>query len=322
MKLIVSENKKKALLFIGLTFFFSWLIAILFYVSGGRLNMHVATAVLVLYMFVPMTMAIIVRKFVYKEPVKDLGISWILNRWFLVAWLLPACVAFATLGVSLLFPGIRYSPEMVGLFERFSSILTQEQIELLKKQFEASPIHPIWIALLQGLVAGITINAVAGFGEELGWRGFLQKELYYLGFWKSSAVIGIIWGIWHAPIIIQGYNYPQHPLAGVFMMTVFTLLLSPIFSYVSLKARSVIAAAVIHGSLNATAGIAIMVITGGNDLIIGITGLAGFIVLAFINISIFIKGEATLKTMEAVLLAGQEQIEFRPTNRRYAGKQR
>lgn len=283
------KNIKKSVLFVGLTFFFSWLIAISYYISGGRLGtMPQAIAVLLVYMFVPMLMAIIVQKFVYREPLKDLGISRKLNRWFLVAWLLPAGMAFATLGVSLLFPGVEYSPEMAGLLERFESVLTPEQMELLKRQIAASPVHPIWIALVQGLIAGITINAVAGFGEELGWRGLLQKELNYLGFWRSSAIIGIIWGIWHAPIIIQGYNYPQHPLAGVFMMTVFTLLLSPIFGYVRLKARSVIAAAIIHGSLNATAGLAIMVIKGGDDLTTGITGLAGFIVLAIVNIAIFV----------------------------------
>jgi hypothetical protein len=43
-----------------------------------------------------------------------------------------------------------------------------------------------WLALGQGLIAGATINAVAGFGEELGWRGFLYRELSFLGFWKSS----------------------------------------------------------------------------------------------------------------------------------------
>lgn len=150
------------------------------------------------------------------------------------------------------------------------------------------PIHPIWIGLAQGLIAGITINAVAGFGEELGWRGFLQKELGYIGFWKSSALIGIIWGVWHAPIILQGHNYPQHPIVGVFMMIVFCLLLTPIFSYVRLKAKSVIAAAIIHGSLNATAGLGIMVVKGGNDLLIGVTGVAGFIALAVINLFIFI----------------------------------
>lgn len=138
------------------------------------------------------------------------------------------------------------------------------------------------------MIAGITINAVAAFGEELGWRGFLQKELGYMGFWKSSAIIGIIWGFWHAPLILQGHNYPQHPVEGVFMMTVWTLLLSPIFSYIRIKARSVIAAAIIHGSLNATVGLAIMVVKGGSDLTIGVTGLAGFIVLAIVNLSIFL----------------------------------
>ncbi len=72
------------------------------------------------------------------------------------------------------------------------------------------------------------------------------------------------------------------------MMTIWCILLAPIFSYVRLKAKSVIAAAILHGSLNATAGLAIMVVKGGNDLLIGVTGLAGFIVLIIVNIGLFI----------------------------------
>lgn len=282
-------NIRKVLIFVVLTFLSSWLLAAGFYALGGRLNSPVAVVVLLIYMFMPMTMAIIVQKVIYKEPLKEpLGISFKPNRWFLVGWLLPPVVAFATIGVSLLLPGVEYSPGMAGFFERFGSALTPQQLEEAKRQLAALPIHVIWIALLQGLIAGITINAVAGFGEELGWRGLLQRELGYLGFWRSSALIGLIWGVWHAPIIIQGYNYPQHPLAGVLMMTIFTLLLSPIFGYVRLKAKSVIAAAIIHGSLNGTVGLAIMVIRGGNDLTVGVTGLAGFIVLAVANAGIFI----------------------------------
>jgi membrane protease YdiL (CAAX protease family) len=71
------------------------------------------------------------------------------------------------------------------------------------------------------------------------------------------------------------------------MMTIFTLLLSPIFGYVTLKARSVIAAAIAHGTLNGTAGIPLLVIAGGNDLTVGVTGLAGFVVLALVNLAIF-----------------------------------
>lgn len=141
---------------------------------------------------------------------------------------------------------------------------------------------------MQALVAGITINAIAGFGEELGWRGLLQKELAYLGFWKSNILIGLIWGVWHAPIILQGHNYPEHPETGIFMMIIFTLLLAPIFSYVRLKAKSVIPAAIAHGTLNATFALDLMVIRGGNDLTVGISGLAGFIALAIANLGLFI----------------------------------
>ena len=285
----MDTRKQKIVIFIGLTYLLSYLLVILYFALGGKWIMPGSLIVATTYMFIPMLVAIIVQKTMYKESIKKpLGISFKLNRWFLVAWFLPVIISFATLGVSLLFPGVEYSPEMAGIFERFESVLSPEQLEQMKAQAAAFPLHPFWIGLLQGLVAGITINAVAGFGEELGWRGFLQKELAHLGFWKSSIIIGLVWGIWHAPIILQGHNYPQHPQLGVFMMIVFTLLLSPIFSYVRLKANSVIAAAIIHGSINATVGLPLMVIKGGNDLTVGVTGLAGFIALALVNLGLFV----------------------------------
>ncbi|MGB6679941.1 MAG: CPBP family intramembrane glutamic endopeptidase [Candidatus Bathyarchaeia archaeon] len=279
---------KRVGLFIGLTYFFSWSIVIIFLALGGSWNSPYTLIILIAFMFVPSIIAIILQKIVCKEPLKEpLGISIKPNKYFLVAWLLPPAIALTTIVVSLLFPGIEYTPGMEGMIERFRSILTMVQIEELQRQIVESPIHPFWIALIQGLVAGPTINAVAGFGEELGWRGFLQKELGKLDFWKSSMIIGVVWGIWHAPIILQGHNYPQHPYVGVIMMIVFALLLSPIFSYIRIKAKSVIAAAIIHGSLNATVGLAIMPIRGGDDLTVGVTGLSGFIVLAIINLLIY-----------------------------------
>jgi len=150
------------------------------------------------------------------------------------------------------------------------------------------PFHPVWMSLISGLIAGLTINAVAGFGEELGWRGFLIQQFRNMSFMKASLLTGIIWGFWHAPLILMGHNYPQFPVAGVFMMTLWCVLLSPLFLYITIKSGSVIAAAVMHGTLNGTAGIAIMLIDGGNDLTVGVTGLAGGISLLIVTAGLFI----------------------------------
>jgi membrane protease YdiL (CAAX protease family) len=303
----IANKGKRVGLFIGITFVLSWFIAILSPALGGKWMTPSGLMLGTAFMFMPMISTILVQKAIYKEPLKKpLGISFKLNRWWLVAWLLPSLIAFASMGVSLLIPGVGFSPDLSGYFERLEKGgVPAEQIEQIKSQITALPIHALWIALIQGLLAGITVNAIAGFGEELGWRGFLLRELNYMGFWRSSAIIGLIWGIWHAPLILQGHNYPQHPVEGVFMMISFCLLLSPLLSFIRLRSKSVVAAAILHGSLNATGGLPIMVLKGGNDLIIGVTGVAGFIVLLMIDLLIFfsyrsIRGRPVKDVMEEV----------------------
>lgn len=279
---------KKILLFLGLTFFLDWAMVYLFLALGGKWQGIAPTIIALAYMFVPMVIAIIVQKVFYREAlIKPLGISFRINSWFFVAWFLPPLIAFATMGVSLLLPGITFTPDLTGFFDQLKNTLTPEQIEAMKAQISGMPVHPIWLMLLQGMIAGTTINAVAGFGEELGWRGLFLKELSPLGFWKSSLVIGIIWGIWHAPLILLGHNYPLHPQIGVLMMTAWTVLMAPLFSYIRLKAKSVIASSIFHGTINATYGLAIVLVAGGDDLTIGLTGLAGFIVFAVADILLF-----------------------------------
>ena len=283
-------KKSNTLVFIGITYLLSWLLAGISYLLGVRYNTPASFIMATGYMFVPMIVAIFMQKAVLKEPLKKpMGLSFRLNVWWIVAWLLPPALSFATIGVSLLFPSVEYSPQMAGILQRFRSLIPPEQLEEIEHQMVQARIHPLWTGLLQGLVVGPTINAVAGFGEELGWRGFLQKELKTLGFYRSSILIGLIWGVWHFPIILQGHNYPEHPLPGAFMMIGWCILLSPIFSLVRLRTDSVIAAAVLHGSLNATVGLALMIVEGGSDFLIGVTGLAGFFVLIVANIVLLLQ---------------------------------
>jgi uncharacterized protein len=284
------DKINRTTLFLILTFVISFSLVGLYKLFGGQYDNKISATILaVTYMFIPMICAILVEKVIHKEKLKtNLFISFKINKWFFIAWLITPIMSFGTLGISLLLPDITYSPEMTGMVKRFGDMLTPEQLEQMKNASETMPVHPIWLALLQGLIAGATINAIAGFGEELGWRGFLLKSFKEMNFLKASIIIGLIWGIWHSPLILMGHNYPQHPEIGVLMMTFWCILLTPLFVYFTIKAKSVIAAAIMHGTLNATAGIAIMVIDGGNDLTVGMTGLAGFISLIVVLVLLFI----------------------------------
>ena len=279
----------KAVIFTVLTYLISWLLVGLYFAFGGTWTRPGALILSVVYMFVPMTVAVIVQKWLFKAPLKGpLRINFRPNRWFAVAWLLPPAIAVAAIGIALLLPGVTFTTDIGPVLERFRDVVPPEQLAQMKQRAESLPVHPFWLGLVLGLIAGVTVNAVAAFGEEVGWRGLLQGELAEFGFWKSSIIIGVIWGFWHAPLILQGHNYPQHPWAGVFMMTVFTVLLSPLMAHLTSRANSVIAAAIFHGTLNATAGLAIIVVKGGSDLTVGVTGVAGIVTLLLANLGLLL----------------------------------
>jgi hypothetical protein len=67
-----------------------------------------------------------------------------------------------------------------------------------------------------------------------------------------------------------------------------TLLSAPLFGYVCLKADSVVAAAILHGTYNGMSVLATMGLEGGNDLLVGDCGLAGFLVLLVANLGLVV----------------------------------
>ncbi len=291
---------RPVVLFTVATYFVSYAFIGVYFLLGGRWQLPGALYLSVCYMFLPLLVAVILQKAVSREALrKPLLISFAVNRWWLVAWLLPLVLALLTLGVSLLLPGVAFTPGMEGLIAQYRALLPPEQFAQWQAQFSSLPVHPFFLAALEALAAGITVNGLVAFGEELGWRGFLLKHLKHLGFWRASFLIGLIWGFWHAPLILLGHNYPSHPVPGVFLMTVWTILLSPLLTLVTLRARSVVAAAIFHGTLNASAGIALLVISGGSDLTVGLTGLAGFGALLLCNGVIFLLRRPLLRGITA-----------------------
>ena len=115
-----------------------------------------------------------------------------------------------------------------------------------------------------------------------------MKEFKGQKFLVVALWIGIIWGLWHAPLILNGHNYPQHPVAGVFMMVSFCLLLTPMLMYFRQKGGSVIVPAITHGTFNAVVPLSAIVVTPANDLLYGAAGLAGFIVLLIMDVFLYL----------------------------------
>jgi membrane protease YdiL (CAAX protease family) len=291
------EIMKKSIQYIILTCAVSWAaagIAVLLGLRGGQtavFNVVQRLAFMVFaaaYMLLPAVCAIILQVIHNEKPFRNLNISFKLNWWFLIAGIVPFIYSFMALGISLLFPNVSFSATAEG----FLSSLPAEQAdiaELAAQQISKFP--PVVFLLIQianALIAGYTINALFGLGEELGWRGYLLKALQNKKFLPVSLIIGAVWGLWHFPLILLGHNYPQHPAAGVGMMIIFCILLTPMMIYIVIKSRSVITAAIFHGVNNAIAGISILYLSGGSDITNGVTGIAGFIALLLVNLVFYL----------------------------------
>jgi hypothetical protein len=132
---------------------------------------------------------------------------------------------------------------------------------------------------LSSLVIGPTLNGIFGFGEEFGWRGYLLPKLMPLGQPKAYTILGVIWGLWHAPLIIVGFNYPGYPVWGIIGMMVLTTTFGIYINEMTLQNRSSILAGWIHGTFNGQGyGIWRILFPNVNPLIGGFTGVVGAIV--------------------------------------------
>lgn len=233
------------------------------------------------YMFSPMIAGLVVciRRGV---PLAAAGVQRGRIRWLIVAALTALPLIGLTLALAVAVPGIGFD----------STVNPTPGLEL--------PSGVLGVLATFGLVLGLgtTVNAIFAFGEEFGWRGYLLWELAPWGFWKASFAIGTLWGLWHAPIIVAGYNYPNFPAIGVIAMTIACLSFSPVYTYLVIRAESVIAAALLHGVFNGSAGlvIAYVVVDGAvlSELVASPVGAAGVIAFGLAATGIAMSGPPSL----------------------------
>ena len=234
-----------------------------------------------IYMFSPMVAGLLVC-FRHDVTLSTVGLRIGRYRWLLIALLISLPLVAVTLALSLIVPGI--------------------VLDLGADPAPGLPIPDGWLGLVVilgfVLVIGGSINTVFAFGEEFGWRGYLLWELAPLGFWKASLVIGAVWGIWHAPVILAGYNYPSFPVFGVLVMTLACIAFSPLYTYLVIRAESVLAAAFLHGVFNGSAGFVLVYAVTDEallrELLASPVGLAGIVTFTGVALVIHILGVPTL----------------------------
>lgn len=102
----------------------------------------------------------------------------------------------------------------------------------------------IFIAqLLLGIFLAPLLNIITTSGEEIGWRGYLLPKLMESYGPRVSIIIsGVIWGLWHAPIIAMGHNYgtgySTAPWGGILAMVVFCLFIGSFFSFLAIRTKA------------------------------------------------------------------------------------
>ena len=116
-------------------------------------------------------------------------------------------------------------------------------------------------------------------------------------------IIGAIWGAWHIPLVVQGYNFPEHPYIGAVLIVIAATFLGVIISYVTKRSGTIMTAAFFHGVFNAVAGITIVLTRGYTDIYHGPFGLiAIFVYASVVGLLYWMEKRRQLKNVPTVPL--------------------
>lgn len=280
------------IVFVAVSFALAWLVALPLWLGDG-LAEPISVLLLPVMMFTPAVAALVVT-FVMRVPARGqrarfLGL-WPMRPAKRVIWLMVA--------------GWLVPPLLVGLGILLSAALGFVQLDLTFAAFAAElekavpagtplpPVQVIVFAQLAMIPVGGLFNSLFAFGEELGWRGWLLPALRPLGTWPALILSGVIWGAWHSPVILLGYNFGRTDLTGVLLMVGGCVAWGILLGWLRLRSASVWPAVIAHGSLNAAAGLVLIVAATQPDMALaGPLGVATWIVLALLTVVLVLTGQ-------------------------------
>lgn len=241
-------------------------------------NPQIAVAVLAASMVGPAIAALICTiAFEKGQRVKALGLGGRWSWWWPVAWLAPIAIAAGSVALTIALSDRTYVD--IGQMATAAAVAQGQDLSQVPA-FLTSTAFIVTMAI----TIGALINwLILTFTEELGWRGYLHHLWRPAGFWRASLGTGVVWGLWHAPMIyLFGHNYPDPDdrIMGVGLFVIFCMLLSPIMTFLRDRTNSVWSAGLFHGTFNALGGITIGAISNPVFPWNGIVGIGGFVALA------------------------------------------
>jgi membrane protease YdiL (CAAX protease family) len=272
----------------------AWAVTLPLWLSGRGLGTPFATLLIVGMMFTPLVSAALVLlvlgrrrprpvlRFLGVWPIRPVGRTiWTTVFAYLGGLLLPGA-ALVVAALAGWFP-----LDLVG-FGGFHDVLQAQGL----RQLPMSIGLLVTLQLVQ-LPFVAAFNAFVTVGEEIGWRGFLVPALLRFGTWPALVGSGVVWGLWHAPIILLGYNFGRTDWLGVVSMVIACVLLGIVLGWLRLATGSVWPAVFAHAGVNGAAGVGAVLAASGVDVssvLRSPLGVSGWIVLALVVIVLIVTG--------------------------------
>ena len=285
--MIAKIDRKRVYTFAAIAYVPSIVVALVVFFNGGLVSESGTTLtplagdLLGLLMFAP-ALANIITRVVSGEGFSNmllrpnLGRGWPL---YLGALLLPALANLVGGAIYyLLFPS-RFDPSMT---------YAREELGMIARGGATDPLPFIVIQMAYAIVISLPTIYVP-FGEEFGWRGYLQQKLMPLGPRKAMLLVGVIWAAWHWPAIFQGqqylFGYWGEPVVGPLLWVWSLLPVSVLYGWLTLRSGSIWPAAIAHGVHNATCRMMFWFLSAPMDTLVGpgaggIVGSLGYILIA------------------------------------------
>lgn len=233
--------------------------------------------------FAPAIAALVVRKWITRDGFADAGLRLNVRKWtfYLLAWLLPVLVVGF---IVVLAP-------LLGLGKADFSLVSGLQY-LMPAGVPASLPRHLWMLTGMWLIQAIFATPIL-FGEEFGWRGYLQLRLFPGRPVMSAVVTGLIWAAWHLPLTLRGFGFPDHPLVGgLLFYPIGLIFLSIIFGWLRLKTGSIWSSSLAHAATNAVGGNLTLLLfgSGATQFFVAYLGMLAWIPLGAFSAWIVLTG--------------------------------